>query len=62
LARQNLLVRVAPDETGEPQTVSADLAGLQQAFGQVGRNEPCPCYKSALCAKLVKDFPMTVKF
>lgn len=33
----------APDESGEPQTVSADLAGLQQAFGQVGRNEPCPC-------------------
>jgi preprotein translocase subunit SecA len=33
----------APDETGEPQTVSANLAGLQQAVGQVGRNEPCPC-------------------
>ncbi|WP_291927299.1 preprotein translocase subunit SecA [Limnohabitans sp.] len=33
----------APDESGEPQTVSADLAGMQQAFGPVGRNEPCPC-------------------
>ena len=33
----------APDETGQPQTVPADLAGLQQAFGPVGRNEPCPC-------------------
>ncbi|WP_416560338.1 preprotein translocase subunit SecA [Limnohabitans sp. yimb22184] len=33
----------APDESGEPQTVAADLAGLQQAFGPVGRNEPCPC-------------------
>ena len=33
----------APDETGQPQTVAADLAGLQQAFGPVGRNEPCPC-------------------
>ncbi len=33
----------APDETGQPQTVAADLAGLQQAYGQVGRNEPCPC-------------------
>ena len=33
----------APDESGEPQTVAADLAGLQEAFGQVGRNEPCPC-------------------
>jgi preprotein translocase subunit SecA len=33
----------APDESGEPKTVAADLAGLQEAFGQVGRNEPCPC-------------------
>jgi preprotein translocase subunit SecA len=33
----------APDESGEPQTVAADLAGLQEAFGQVGRNDPCPC-------------------
>ncbi len=33
----------APDENGQPQTVAADLAGLQQAFGPVGRNEPCPC-------------------
>lgn len=33
----------APDESGEPQTVPADLAGMQQAFGPVGRNEPCPC-------------------
>jgi preprotein translocase subunit SecA len=33
----------APDETGQPQTVASDLAGLQQAFGPVGRNEPCPC-------------------
>jgi preprotein translocase subunit SecA len=33
----------APDESGAPQTVSADLPSLQSAFGQVGRNEPCPC-------------------
>ena len=33
----------APDETGQPQTVSADLAGLQKTFGAVGRNDPCPC-------------------
>ncbi|PUE12070.1 preprotein translocase subunit SecA [Limnohabitans sp. T6-20] len=33
----------APDESGQPQTVSADLAGLQQEWGPVGRNEPCPC-------------------
>jgi preprotein translocase subunit SecA len=33
----------APDESGDPQTVSADLASLQEAFGPVGRNEPCPC-------------------
>ncbi|MEY3612247.1 MAG: Protein translocase subunit SecA [Pseudomonadota bacterium] len=33
----------APDETGQPQTVAADLAGLQQAYGPVGRNDPCPC-------------------
>jgi preprotein translocase subunit SecA len=33
----------APDESGEPQTVAADFAGLQEVFGQVGRNEPCPC-------------------
>ena len=33
----------APDETGQAQTVPASLAGLQQAFGPVGRNEPCPC-------------------
>jgi preprotein translocase subunit SecA len=39
----NNVTYTAPDESGEPQTVVADLAGLQQAFGQVGRNEPCPC-------------------
>jgi preprotein translocase subunit SecA len=33
----------APDESGAPQTVAADLASLQETFGQVGRNEPCPC-------------------
>ena len=33
----------APDETGAPQTVAADLGSLQEAWGQVGRNEPCPC-------------------
>jgi preprotein translocase subunit SecA len=33
----------APDESGEPQTVAADLSGLQQAWGTVGRNDPCPC-------------------
>ncbi len=33
----------APDETGQPQTVSADLASLQETFGAVGRNEACPC-------------------
>jgi preprotein translocase subunit SecA len=33
----------APDESGEPQTVVANLAGVQQTMGQVGRNEPCPC-------------------
>ena len=33
----------APDETGQAQTVSADLAGLQKTFGAVGRNEACPC-------------------
>jgi preprotein translocase subunit SecA len=33
----------APDESGAPQTVAADLPSLQSAFGQVGRNEPCPC-------------------
>ena len=33
----------APDESGQPQTVAADLAGLQQEWGPVGRNEPCPC-------------------
>jgi preprotein translocase subunit SecA len=33
----------APDESGDPKTVAADLAGVQEAFGQVGRNEPCPC-------------------
>jgi preprotein translocase subunit SecA len=31
----------APDETGQAQTVPADSAG--QAWGPVGRNEPCPC-------------------
>jgi preprotein translocase subunit SecA len=33
----------APDESGEAQTVAADMAGMQPAFGPVGRNEPCPC-------------------
>ena len=33
----------APDESGQPQTVSADMAGMPPAFGPVGRNEPCPC-------------------
>jgi preprotein translocase subunit SecA len=33
----------APDETGAPQTVAADLGSLQEAWGPVGRNEPCPC-------------------
>ncbi|MGV0961560.1 MAG: preprotein translocase subunit SecA [Limnohabitans sp.] len=30
----------APDESGEPQTVSAEP---QQNWGVVGRNDPCPC-------------------
>ena len=33
----------APDETGQSQTVAAEHKGVQQAFGPVGRNEPCPC-------------------
>jgi preprotein translocase subunit SecA len=33
----------APDESGEAQTVTTDMAGMQPAFGPVGRNEPCPC-------------------
>jgi preprotein translocase subunit SecA len=33
----------APDESGQSQTVAADLLGLQQEWGPVGRNEPCPC-------------------
>jgi preprotein translocase subunit SecA len=33
----------APNESGEAQTVAADSTGLKEAFGQVGRNEPCPC-------------------
>jgi preprotein translocase subunit SecA len=33
----------APDESGEAQTVAADMEGMQPAFGPVGRNEPCPC-------------------
>ncbi len=33
----------APDESGAPQTLAADLTGLQQEWGSVGRNEPCPC-------------------
>ena len=33
----------APDETGQSQTVAAEHTGAQQAFGPVGRNEPCPC-------------------
>jgi len=33
----------APDETGAPQTVAADLGSLQETWGPVGRNEPCPC-------------------
>jgi preprotein translocase subunit SecA len=33
----------APDETGQPHTVAADQVGTPQAFGPVGRNDPCPC-------------------
>jgi preprotein translocase subunit SecA len=37
----------APDETGQPQVQAAgaagDLVDLANTWGQVGRNEPCPC-------------------
>jgi preprotein translocase subunit SecA len=37
----------APDETGQPQVQAAGaapgLTGLTSSWGQVGRNEPCPC-------------------
>jgi preprotein translocase subunit SecA len=34
----------APDETGQPQVQAAGgLADLASTWGQVGRNEPCPC-------------------
>jgi preprotein translocase subunit SecA len=37
----------APDETGQPQVQTASAAGgladLANTWGQVGRNEPCPC-------------------
>jgi preprotein translocase subunit SecA len=38
----------APDETGQPQVQAAGaaaggLADLANTWGQVGRNEPCPC-------------------
>ena len=37
----------APDETGQPQVQAAAAAGgladLASTWGQVGRNEPCPC-------------------
>jgi preprotein translocase subunit SecA len=33
----------APDESGQPQTVSADLSSGQHVLAPVGRNEPCPC-------------------
>jgi preprotein translocase subunit SecA len=34
----------APDETGQPQVQTAGgLADLASTWGQVGRNEPCPC-------------------
>jgi preprotein translocase subunit SecA len=37
----------APDETGQPQVQAASAAGgladLAGTWGQVGRNEPCPC-------------------
>jgi preprotein translocase subunit SecA len=35
----------APDETGQPQVQAAagGLADLASNWGQVGRNEPCPC-------------------
>jgi preprotein translocase subunit SecA len=37
----------APDETGQPQVQAAGAAGgladLASTWGQVGRNEPCPC-------------------
>ena len=32
----------APDESGQAQTVSADVPAASQ-WGHVGRNEPCPC-------------------
>ena len=34
----------APDETGQAQTQpAADLSSLANEWGQVGRNDPCPC-------------------
>jgi len=33
----------APDESGQPQTVTADLSNGQHVLAPVGRNEPCPC-------------------
>ena len=34
----------APDETGQAQTQpAADLSSLTNEWGQVGRNDPCPC-------------------
>ena len=34
----------APDETGQAQTQpAADLTSLANEWGQVGRNDPCPC-------------------
>ncbi len=34
----------APDETGQAQTrPAADLTSLANEWGQVGRNDPCPC-------------------
>ncbi len=33
----------APDESGQAQVVSADVGQPQQTWGNVGRNEACPC-------------------
>ena len=43
----NNVTYTAPDETGQPQVQAAGaavgLADLASTWGQVGRNEPCPC-------------------
>ena len=33
----------APDETGQAQTTAQDSGAPPAAWGQVGRNDPCPC-------------------